>query len=173
MENKPKTIKLDPLLIRDLWSGEEKILFKTLRKLRTSGNIGYIPELLKLLNQVPDEHVRKELIRFIADVKKPAVIPVIIAGLKDEELKAIRASLVSACWQSGLDYSHHLGLFVQLFFEGDYATSLESFTVIEEAAIDLGRDELNKILAMVQKGLKKLSDDKKLLARELVKLLEA
>ena len=172
MENMTKTVKLDPIIIRDLWSEDEKIVFKTLRKLRSIGNIGYIPELLNLLNKTENQSVRKELVLFIADVKNPRVVPFILSGLKDPGLKDVKGSIISACWQSGLDYSHDIELFVKLFFEGDYATALEAFTVIEEAAINLSRSELNQVLDLLQKGLSKVNEEKKTLALELVRLIE-
>ena len=172
MENNTKKVKLDPIIIRDLWSEEEKIVLRTLKKLRSAGNIGYIPELLKLLQKTVNETIRKELVIFIADIKNPGIIPFILSGLRDPELKNVRGSIVSACWQSGLDYSKDLGLFVQLFFEGDYGTSLEAFTVIEEAAIDLSPEELKKVHTEVQKGLKKVNEEKKPLALELERLLQ-
>ncbi len=172
MENKTKKVKLDPIIIRDLWSEEEKIVLKTLRKIRGAGNIGYIPELLKLLHKTANELLRKELVLFIADIRDPRVIPFILAGLKDPGLKDARGSIISACWQSGLDYSQDLGLFVKLFFEGDYVTALEAFTVIEEAAaVDLSPEELKKVLVEVQKRLKKVDEEKKPLALELERLL--
>lgn len=172
MENKKKKVKLDPIIVRDLWSEEEKIVLKTLRKLRSVGNIGYIPELLKLLEKTANETVRKEVVLFIADVKDPGIVPFILSGLKDPGLKGARGSVVSACWQSGLDYSKDLELFVQLFYEGDYITALEAFTVIEEAAINLNHDQLNKVLEKVKEGLKTVNEEKKPLALELEKLLQ-
>ena len=172
MENKTKKVKLDPIIIRDLWSEEEKLVLKTLKKLRSAGNIGYIPELLKLLQKTHNETIRKELVLFIADIKDPRVIPFFLAGLRDPGLKDIRGSIVSACWQSGLDYSKDLELFIQVFFEGDFVTALEAFTVIEEAAFDLPPEELKKILKLVQKGLKKVDEEKKPLSIELEKLLK-
>ncbi len=172
MEKSKKIVKLDPLLLKDLWSGEQTPVLKTLKKLRSAGNIGYVPEILKLLNQPPGELIRKELVQFLSDIKKPAVIPFILAGLKDPELKGARASIISACWQSGLDYSHDLPLFVQLFLEGDYATSLEAFTLIEESVLDLGREEINAVLTIVQKGMDKQDEAKKPLTMELVKILQ-
>jgi hypothetical protein len=172
MENKIKKVKLDPLLIRDLWSGEDTIVLKTLKKLRSVGNIGYIPELLKLLNQANSEYIRTEIVQFIADVKKPAIIPFILSGLKDPELKEARGYIITACWQSGLDYSHDLPLFIRIFMEGDYATALEAFTVIEESAVNLSMDELAQIRILVLKDIEKVSEEKKPLALELVKLLQ-
>ncbi|MCK7536379.1 MAG: hypothetical protein MZV63_38065 [Marinilabiliales bacterium] len=44
------------------------------------------------------------------------------------------AMLVSSCWQSGLDYSDYSADFAKVFLKGDYATSIECITVIEESA---------------------------------------
>ena len=172
MENKNKKVKLDPLLIKDLWSGNDTLILKTLKKLRAIGNIGYIPELLMLLKQADSEYIKNELVQFIADVKDPGAIPFILSGLKDPKLKEAWGSIVSACWQSGLDYSSDLALFIRLFMEGDYHTALEAFTVIEEAILNLNMDEVIQIQDLLLSGIEQVSEEKKPLALELVKLLQ-
>jgi hypothetical protein len=172
MENKKK-VKLDPVMIRDLRSGNETTVLKALGLLRSSGNIGYIPELLELLAGSDSEIIEKELVRFIADVKDPAIIPFILRGLKNPELEGIHGQIISACWQSGLDYSRDLDLFIKLFLEGDYPTSLEAFTVIEESSVNLAAEDMEKVRGLLLDGLDSVTEEKKPLARELVKLLEA
>jgi hypothetical protein len=173
MEKKAKKVKLDPVLIRDLRSGDDNTVLKALGLLRSSGNIGYIPELLDLLAGTDSEIIEKELVRFIADVKDTSIIPFILSGLKDPALEGIHGHIVSACWQSGLDYSRDLDLFIRLFLEGDYMTALEAFTVIEESAFNLETEALAKIRNQVLGGIHSVTEEKKPLARELVKLLEA
>ena len=171
---KPSTIKkLDPLVVKNLWSTDEILVLKALHRLRTRGNIHYIPELLRLLNQTSNEAVEKELVRFIADVKDVAIIPYILAGLKDPDLESAHGNIVAACWQSGLDYSHELKLFISLFIDGDYRTSLESFTVIEESVQNLSKKEIEEVLNLTLKGLEQVNEEKKPLARELIILLQA
>ena len=172
MENASKKKKPDPKLIEDLWSENELLVLKTIHGLRATGNIHYIPELLKLLHQTRSETVEKELVRFIADVKEAAIVPYIIAGLKDPDLASAHGDIVSACWQSGLDYSQELDLFILLFIEGDYRTALESFTVIEESVVNLNGQDIEKAQNLLLKGLEQVSEEKKPLARELVKLLQ-
>ncbi len=171
MENKPGKVKLDPLIIRDLWSEDVTTVMKAIYRLRSAGSIHYIPELMRLLNHTSAESVEKELIRLLADVKDRAAVPLITDGLKNPDLEAAQANLVSACWQSGLDYSHELKLFIRIFLEGDYRTALESFTVIEESILNLDREEIQDARKILLGGLKKISDEKKPLARELVNLL--
>ena len=111
-ENKSKKIRLDPQILKDLWAEDYRIVLKAIHKLRSGGSIHYIPELLKLLNKSEEEPVEKELIRFLSDVKDTAAIPYILAGLKDRNLAEARANIVSACWQSGLDFSREMDLFI-------------------------------------------------------------
>jgi hypothetical protein len=170
MEEKKKP-RLDPVFIKDLRSGDEKTVLKALMNLRSAGSIYYIPELLALLNTTSSEAVERELVRFISDIRDPAAIPFILEGLKDPGLAGARGNIVSACWQSGHDFSAETGLFVKLFLEGDYRTALESFTVIEELILDLDPEAIEKARAEVLGGLEQLSEEKKPLALELVKLL--
>jgi len=172
MENKTKKVKLDTQLVKDLWSENDKLVLKAIQSLRSIGNIHYLTELFRLLNQTDSENVEKELVRFLADIKDPAAMPVILAGLRDPALKGARGYIVSACWQSGMDYSHELELFIRLFMEDDYLTALECFTVIEEAVVDMEYADIEKLRKQMLGGLEKVSEEKKPLARELLKLLE-
>lgn len=172
MENKPKKIKLDPLVIKDLWSEDEKTVLKAIHRLRQTGSIHYIPELLKLLEKSGRENVEKELTRFLADIKDPAISSYLVRGLKDPGLENARGNIVSACWQSGMDYSGELDLFIRLFLEGDYRTALECFTVIEESAMNLEPGDISAVRDQIIRKLDDVSNEKKPLAIELVKLLE-
>jgi HEAT repeat protein len=171
MEEGRKKPRLDPIFIKDLRSGDEKTVLKALMNLRSAGSIHYIPELLALLNTTSSEVVERELVRFIADIRDPSAVPFILAGLRDPSLAGARGNIVSACWQSGHDFSGETGLFVRLFLEGDYPTALESFTVIEESIINLDPEALDRVRGEVLGGLEQLSEEKKPLALELVKLL--
>jgi hypothetical protein len=172
MENKPKKIKLDPQIIRDLWSEDEKAVIKTIRKLRSTGNNHYIPDLLRLLNNSGKEVVEKELVIFLADIKSPEAKKFLIKGLKDPELTRARGNIAAVCWQSGMDFRQDLDLFVSLFLDGDYMTALECFTIIEESVMDMGTEDIAKVRELVIGVLDNVSEEKKSLTAELLKVLE-
>ena len=94
-------------------------------------------------------------------------------ALRDSDLAAVHGDIVSACWQSGLDYSAELELFIRLFLEGDYRTALESFTVIEESVINMGGQEIEKARKLLLGGQEQITEEKKPLATELVNLLQS
>ena len=165
--------KPDPQILKDLWSADDLLVLKSLSKLRTSGNLTYIPEILKLLSQTRKELIEKELIRFLADIKEKGVVPLVVAGLKKPGLKTAHAGILSAIWQSGLDYSRYMDLFIQLFLKGDYLVALESFTVIEQSIEHLSDQEIAEERNHLLNALESVSEDKKPLARELINLLQS
>ena len=164
--------KPDPEILKLLQSADDNLVLKTLHKLRSAGNLAYIPELLKLLSKCKNELIEKELIRFLADIKEAGVIPLLVEGLKKPGLKKAWAGMLSVVWQSGLDYSGYMNLFIQLFLEGDYLVALESFTIIEQSIEHLSDQEMDEKRNHLLGGLDNVSEDKKPLARELLNLLQ-
>ena len=165
--------KLDPKLVKRLRSEDEITVLKALGELRSSGHLAYLPELLNLLKDSGSEIIRKELVRFIADIKKKTVVHYIVAGMKNPDLVSVRSDIASAAWQSGIDYGAHLDVFIQIFLESNYMTSLECFSVIEQSMEHLTSDEIEQHSKLVLDGLEGISEEKKPLARELVNLFRA
>jgi hypothetical protein len=171
-QDKPRKIRLDPGIIEGLNSDKENTVLRTIQTLRNTGSIHYIPEILRVLSSSDNENIEKELVRFLADIKDPGAIPFIIRGLKDKDLRNARAPIISACWQSSLDYRNELPLFVKIFLEEDYTTAIECFSVIEEAAMEMESESVADVRELVMDGLDQVSEDKKPLARELIRSLE-
>ena len=172
MQEKSKKRKLDEQILKRLRSGDETTVLKAINDLRSSGHIDYIPVLLEILNASGSEAVYREMANFLADIKDARVIPLYIEGLKDPALERARAVIASACWQSGMDYSGHLEVFLEMFLESDYMTSLESFSVIEQSLENLSSEDIARGREMLLEGLKKIPEEKKPLARELVNLMQ-
>ena len=165
-------MKPNPQILKNLWSSDDLLVLKTLHKLRTASHLAYMPDLLNLLSHTKNELIEQEIIRFVADIKQKAVVPVIVDGLKRSELTQVHAGILSAIWQSGLDYSSHLDLFIQLFLKGNYLVALESFTIIEQSIDHLSEQEIEVIRKILLDGLDQVSEEKEPLTRELLKLLQ-
>ena len=172
MDEKHVKKKLDEQLLKKLHSGDEELILKALSQLRSSGNLGYLQVLFEILNNSKNESLHREMAKFFADIKKTEAIPLFIKGLENPELLGIRMAVTSACWQSGMDYSAHLDLFIDIFLESDYMTSLESFSVIEQSLENITGDEIRQKGERILQELGNLSEDKKPLARELIGLMQ-
>ncbi|HSO76949.1 MAG TPA: hypothetical protein VLQ76_00145, partial [Bacteroidales bacterium] len=84
-----------------------------------------------------------------------------------------KAMLAASCWQSGLDYSEHAVALARIYSEGDYATSLECFTVLETCADMITDADRVKIIKLLEKGIEKQDDAKKQLTGELISVVKA
>lgn len=80
--------------------------------------------------------------------------------------------MVGSCWQSGLDYHEHTEIFIDIAIDGDYATSLEAFTVIEECLGQLEDGKRKTYVDKVNKALNDSSQEKQPLLKELLDMID-
>ena len=98
--------------------------------------------MLQLLRDTDEPTVEASIIEFLYDLKDEESIPVLIDAILDEEYAFYHSFLVAAFWQSAIDGADYLDVFVKAAIKGEYMTTLEALTVIENfdsafAQIDL------------------------------------
>ena len=123
--------KLDLQVQKDLFSTNLETTFSALKIIKERGNKLYLPILFDLLATNPEYEIKKEIGNILGTIKKADTIPVFIEALQTKRYKSIRKTLLTACWQNGLDYRPFLPLFVELVIDEDWETGFEAFTVIE------------------------------------------
>ena len=169
---KPKK-KIDAVLLKRLWSDDTQQALTALRELRMVGHCDYLPELLKLLNESGKEEIRSELAQFLCDIRDKGCIPYIIDSLNDDKFQHVKNIIVSACWQSRLNYSDHIDTFIQIFIKEDYLTALEAFTVIEESILDIPEAKIEEYRNRLISSIEDIDTEKKPLLKELINLMVA
>ena len=112
-------------------SAEEKELLNIIDSIRKTGNIKAIPLLFKLMVSTENDEIQNEISHLIFDIKDLKIIPHLFEAIENPALIKFQRVLVSACWESGINYSMHLEFFVNLAAKSDYLTCLECLTVIE------------------------------------------
>jgi len=90
----------------------------------------------------------------------------------NDQYKPIWNIIISACWQSGMDYSNNLDTFIGIFLKEDYLTALEAFSVIEQSLPYLEEHKLVQYREHLESGLNKVDKDKAPLVREMIKIME-
>ena len=172
MEQRSAKIMLDQQLLIRLRADDDTIKLKALGELRSSGHPEYTPVLLEIMNNTDNKFIHQKIQVLLTDIKDKGIMSHFIEALKDPKLKKLHAGISSACWQSGLDYSSHLDLFVKLFLESDYMTALEAFSVIEESLENMTEDDIGNKRDLLLKGFEQISEEKKPLAKELLHLMD-
>jgi len=164
--------KANKLIIKKLFSNNVKDILFTIKGLRNTGNIEIIPELIKLLNQNNDTQVKNNLTSFFNDLKFKEATNEIIKALKNDNFKKIHHILLSSCWQSGLDYSIYINVFIDIFISGTYLDAIESFTIIENFEGKISIEQIKDAILKLKSEINNIENDKKELLVELVHVLE-
>jgi hypothetical protein len=165
--------KFNNEIVRRLRSDKLNLVIPVLNHLRKSIHAAaYLPEVIHLLYETKNTETRRELSLFLSDIKDPDGIPHIIDALKDEQYKPVWNIIISACWQSSLNYSKVLDTFIGIFLKEDYLTSLEAFSVIEQSIPYLEEQKLGQYRKQLVTGLNKVDKDKAPLVREMIKIME-
>jgi len=80
--------------------------------------------------------------------------------------------MLTICWQSRLDFSGSLDVFFEILVDGDYQTSIEAFTVIESAMMNLNREEIEQRLDWLKISSHRVISNKQSLIHEMENLLD-
>lgn len=97
-----------------------------------------------LVNKDSTREEKDEALKHLKENDARAFLLSAITKTKDPELKA---PLIAACWETGLDFSKDYLFFTELIGHEDFYVSFEAFTVIQELETD--PDTLNKALEVL------------------------
>lgn len=126
-DNSPK---VNPRTIRMLQSENPASVTEAVEEIQESGNVAYLPALLDRLVSATDEGIRKSITGLLGGLKHREVIPVLMSAIQDHRYAGELRTLVSVCWENGLDYSEYLPVFVDLVIEKEFLVAFEAYTVI-------------------------------------------
>jgi hypothetical protein len=143
-----------------------------LYEIRNSGSIKMLPVLFQMIRKETPLIIRTEILNLLGEIKSGDAVPLIAASLENLDFGENLPGFVSACWQSGLDFSNYLLVFAKLFIQSDYLTSLEAFTVLEESIPNATDQARTGCIRYLRQSEKLVSDEKRALYTELMKVGE-
>lgn len=172
MDSKESQNKLQAQ-IQSLHSGNKSAILTTLKELRSLGNVSILPDLFQVMLVQEDEQIVGELTNFLNDLKDPEAAEVLAKAVANPEYKAIQTVLTAACWQNGLAYGKHLGIFAEVLITADYVTALEAYTVLEEAIGEVEAVERQKLSYQLKSKLDKVDKELKPLVVAMVNTIDS
>lgn len=157
-----------------LSTGSRHDIEKTVASLRNSESFeGALKMLARFYDKTEDEGLKLLISGFFNDIKESTSCPEVMDALAGVKKQATKAMLAASCWQSGLDYSGHAVALTRIYAEGDYATSLECFTVLETCADMISDTDRTQIISLLEKETEMQDDAKKQLTGELILVMKA
>jgi len=126
-----KLTTVEKEIIKDLKASDSKIVLQALKKSRKEGSAMVFQAILDVLKDTDEPLVESAIIEFLYDLKDETSIPILIQAIENEAFEYYSSFLIAAFWQSAIDGSDHIQLFVKKAIESDYMTALEALTVVE------------------------------------------
>ncbi|MDZ7634425.1 MAG: hypothetical protein U5L72_08310 [Bacteroidales bacterium] len=133
---------------------------------------GAIRLLAHHYDETNDEGLKLIISAFFNDMKERSGRAEVIELNISSRQPSSKAMLVSSCWQSGLDYSEFAISLAEEFMTGDYLTSLECFTVLENCSGSISANDRTIIILGLEKEMGGFDTARQKLAGELIALLK-
>jgi hypothetical protein len=160
------------LLIEKLYSKNTSEAIFALNQIRNSGNPNILPQLLEFLYCGANNEVRKGIIEILNDLKIQAATSEIINAIKNSKSQDIQKILLTSIWQSGLDYSAHLEIFVDLFISGNFEIAFEAFTIIDNMDCNIDSQNIDILINKLKFSASDIGNEKADLLVELVRVIQ-
>lgn len=164
-------VKIDEQIKKNLFSAKTEIVISAIEAIKKKGNKLYIPILFDLLNSIPELEIETEIKNLLGNVKDKESVNSFMRAVEDERYKPIRKSILTACWQNGLDFSTFLPVFIDLIINEDWEIAFEAFTIIDNFEFLPGEEIIRKSISKIEVALPVADDQKSYFLNEiLVKL---
>jgi hypothetical protein len=159
--------------LQDLQSGSKELIINTLDRLRFEGNSTFVPVIFEILFSTTDEEIKQIIFNFLIDIKDQNSVPALIEVLKNTTNEDQLKTIMHVYWESPLDFSEYLSVFVEIFIREKFEIAFDAFTVIENMDTsyekELIMDEIFKINKMTINAIQ----SKNTLKTELITILKS
>ncbi|HSO86353.1 MAG TPA: HEAT repeat domain-containing protein [Draconibacterium sp.] len=160
--------KIDEQIKKNLFSTKTDVVISAIEAIQRKGNKLYIPVLFDLLNSSPETEIESEIINLLGTVKDKETVNSFVRAIEDDKYKGIRKSILTACWQNGLDFSTFLPVFIDLIIHEDWEIAFEAFTVADNLEY-LPSPEIMKIsVAKINDAMPTASEQNKYFLSEIL-----
>ncbi|HNZ72501.1 MAG TPA: hypothetical protein PKJ43_07760 [Prolixibacteraceae bacterium] len=174
MENRDeKTVKeRQRMIVHSLMNDSDDKIITFLHGVKENYELFIIEPLLDLLMTERSLLLKKHIVEFISNAKEKDVVSILVKHLKKNFPHKNVGDMLTICWQSRLDFSGSLDVFFEILVDGDYQTSIEAFTVIESAMMNLNREEIEQRLDWLKISSHRVISNKQSLIHEMENLLD-
>jgi|GEM_PF-125484 len=129
--NKQQKLKITQLLA-DLNSKDELKIASALKSFHAHGDASVIAPVIEVWRQGLSTANEAVLMELFEGLKDTTTIEPLMEAFRNTDNRLIKRKLVSAFWNSKLDFSEFLADFVLFAIEGDFLDAFEAITLIEQ-----------------------------------------
>ena len=154
------------MTIRNLTLASLSVLLLGLNACVNKDQVQIAPQSL----DVPAE-IKAKITDLFANLKESDTIPLIIEGIRNQKYAPELKSLISSCWENGLDYSKYIPLFVDLLIDNEFDVAFEAYTVIMNTESQMNTEIIDQEIERMEKVLATVSEQKRQLLIDVIDYL--
>lgn len=158
-------------IISDLKSPDLEMVLNTIEKIKESGNLVVLDELIQLLHNTTFPEVKTMILGVLAELKNTKSVPILMAAIENQHYLNERKDLITCCWQNGLPYNAYLSTFIDLIIHEEFLIAFEAFTVIENMVGKIEEEIINNEKSKITAALTGVEEKKSYLLTELLTVL--
>lgn len=132
-------------LLEKISSGDDEQIAEALRDFKENGDLQAAGTLLDHLRQIKDERLVTTLSNLLTDIKDSQFRALLISKLEEAEDERTRSGLLRIVWESALDYSAYLDVFLRLLQDESFLVAFEASTVIENLVHRLSLEQIDRL----------------------------
>lgn len=159
-------------VVDNLISINDEQVISLIQNFRENGELFIVQPLIEMIYSNRSQILKDAIVEFISDIRNPLVIEIITQSIQKNIENPSVVRLVTACWQSTLDFSKELPLFIDILCNSDYQISLEAFTVIENSISNVTQNNLDLYITTIESKLRDTPIEKQSLLTEMIVTLE-
>jgi len=157
----------------DLFSGKELIVYEALELIEIQGDIRHISMICLLLNETKNPGIRRRIFDILNNLKKPEAVPELMAAVQNTKSADLKRDILTACWNTGLDFSSEFPNLCRIFPASDFATAFEVFTIIDTTAPEnISQDIANECIEIINANQNYIAIENVELQKNLLKLFQ-
>jgi hypothetical protein len=100
---------------------------------------------------VSSKSTREEKDEALIRLKENNAQDFMISAITKTKKASHKALIISACWETGLDFSKNYSFFIDLICNDDFQVSFEAFTVISEMEAEIDKKTLQESINTLKK----------------------
>lgn len=155
-----------------LFLGEEEEILSNLESLRENGTIESLGAMLEHLTTIPSLSIKSKILELVADLKLTGAAAIVANFTFACKNTTIQQELVSASWQSRLDFSPYFNRYIDIAIGGNLMLVLDVLSLTEENFENVELKQFQVAIAEIGKSMNSFDNQKAILMKDLVRILE-
>lgn len=163
--------KVNQNIKENLFSADTTTVLSAINLIKEKGNKLYIPILFDLMNSSPEKEIEDKIKNLLAAVKEKDAVDSFVQAIENKKYKPILKSILTVCWQNGLDFSSYLPVLVDVIINEDWEIAFEAFTIIDNLEFLPESEVIEKSKIKIELGLETVLEQKAYFLQEVLKII--